>query len=150
MNFQFYVTGESYAGCYVPYISAAMLDEKDKTYYDLSGRLLPLLAWNYYINTNSRSLQRRICLRSCHRPDPVIGQFLYTQEEVIAVHHVVAKQNNLNLSDTFLATLEGLDESCGYAALREKYLTFPRSLHQAINPPNTLTSSAKPIAISLA
>jgi len=37
-NFKIYVTGESYAGRYVPYISAAMLDEKDKTYYDLSGK----------------------------------------------------------------------------------------------------------------
>jgi len=37
-NFEIYVTGESYAGRYVPYISAAMLDEKDKTYYDLSGK----------------------------------------------------------------------------------------------------------------
>ena len=37
-NFKIYVTGESYAGRYVPYISAAMLDEKDKEYYDLSGK----------------------------------------------------------------------------------------------------------------
>lgn len=37
-NFKIYVTGESYAGRYVTYISAAMLDEKDKTYYDLSGK----------------------------------------------------------------------------------------------------------------
>lgn len=37
-KFKIYVTGESYAGRYVPYISAAMLDEKDETYYDLSGR----------------------------------------------------------------------------------------------------------------
>lgn len=29
--------GESYAGRYVSYISAAMLDAKDKEYYDLSG-----------------------------------------------------------------------------------------------------------------
>lgn len=38
-NFKIYVTGESYAGRYVPYISAAMLDEKDKEYYDLGGSL---------------------------------------------------------------------------------------------------------------
>lgn len=38
-NFKIYVTGESYAGRYVPYISAAMLDQKDKTYYDLSGKI---------------------------------------------------------------------------------------------------------------
>ena len=39
-NFKIYVTGESYAGRYVPYISAAMLDQNDTTYYDLSGKLL--------------------------------------------------------------------------------------------------------------
>lgn len=38
-NFKIYVTGESYAGRYVPYISAAMLDQNDTTYYDLSGKL---------------------------------------------------------------------------------------------------------------
>lgn len=36
-NFKIYVTGESYAGRYVPYISAAMLDENDKEYFDLQG-----------------------------------------------------------------------------------------------------------------
>ena len=39
-NYKIYVTGESYAGRYVPYVSAAMLDEKDTEYYDLSGKLL--------------------------------------------------------------------------------------------------------------
>jgi carboxypeptidase D len=38
-NFKIFVTGESYAGRYVPFISAAMLDEKDKEYYDLTGRI---------------------------------------------------------------------------------------------------------------
>lgn len=57
--------------------------------------------------------------------DPVIGQFLYTQEEVVAVPFVEANQNLLNMNDTFLAMLQGLDESCGYAAYREKYLTYP-------------------------
>ena len=37
-KFKIYVTGESYAGRYVPYISAAMLDAKDLDYYDLKGR----------------------------------------------------------------------------------------------------------------
>lgn len=41
-NFKIYVTGESYAGRYVPYISAAMLDKKDKQYYDLKGWFLSL------------------------------------------------------------------------------------------------------------
>jgi carboxypeptidase D len=37
-NFKIYVTGESYAGRYVPYISAAMLNQNDKSYFDLSGK----------------------------------------------------------------------------------------------------------------
>jgi carboxypeptidase D len=41
-NFKIFVTGESYAGRYVPYISAAMLDQDDKEYYDLSGESTPV------------------------------------------------------------------------------------------------------------
>ena len=37
-NFKIYVTGESYAGRYVPFISAAMLNQNDKSYFDLSGK----------------------------------------------------------------------------------------------------------------
>ena len=37
-NYKIYVTGESYAGRYVPYISAAMLDKEDTEYFNLSGR----------------------------------------------------------------------------------------------------------------
>lgn len=36
-NFKIYVTGESYAGRYVPYVSATMLDQDDKEYYDVKG-----------------------------------------------------------------------------------------------------------------
>lgn len=36
-KYKIYVTGESYAGRYVPYISAAMLDQNDTEHYDLSG-----------------------------------------------------------------------------------------------------------------
>jgi carboxypeptidase D len=36
-NFKIYVTGESYAGRYVPYISAAMLDAENTQYFNLSG-----------------------------------------------------------------------------------------------------------------
>jgi carboxypeptidase C (cathepsin A) len=36
-NFKIYVTGESYAGRYVPYIASVMLDRHDKTHYNISG-----------------------------------------------------------------------------------------------------------------
>jgi carboxypeptidase D len=59
--------------------------------------------------------------------DSVIGDFTYTQEEVVAVPYVQAHQDILNLNDTFLAQMAKLDQSCEYAALREKYLTFSAS-----------------------
>lgn len=57
--------------------------------------------------------------------DPCIGQFDYTQEEVTAVPFVLENQALLEFNASFLAQLESLDKSCGYADLREKYLTFP-------------------------
>jgi len=35
-----YITGESYAGYYVPYIADAMLNAKDKKYYDVEGIMI--------------------------------------------------------------------------------------------------------------
>lgn len=74
--------------------------------------------------------------------DPVIGDFTYTQEEVVAVPFVQEYQNILNLNASFMAEIEKLDKSCGYAALREKYLTFPPPGHQPSFYENT-TSQAK-------
>jgi len=32
-----YITGESYAGQYIPYIASAMLDQEDTTYFNVKG-----------------------------------------------------------------------------------------------------------------
>lgn len=102
-NYKIYVTGESYAGRYVPYISAAMLDQNDTTYYDLSGALAY---------------------------DPCIGSFDYTQEEAVAVPYVLANNNLLNLNQSFVEVLESLHESCGYKEYFDTYFTFPPSGQQ--------------------
>ncbi|KAH0361413.1 serine carboxypeptidase, partial [Aureobasidium melanogenum] len=99
-NYKIYVTGKSYAGRYVPYTSAAMLGQNDTEYYDLSGALIY---------------------------DPVIGNFDYTQEEVVIVPFAVQNQNILDLNTSFLAKMETLHQSCGYADYIDKYLTFPAS-----------------------
>ena len=104
-NFKIYVTGESYAGRYVPYISAAMLDQNDTTYFDLKGALVY---------------------------DPCIGEFVSTQEEYVAVPYVQEYNNILNLNQSFVNTLVELDKSCGYADYREKYLQFPAT---GVQPP---------------
>ncbi|KAG9963863.1 serine carboxypeptidase, partial [Aureobasidium melanogenum] len=104
-NYKIYVTGESYAGRYVPYISAAMLDQNDTEHYDLSGALVY---------------------------DPVIGNFDYIHEEVVVVPFAAQNQNILNLNASFLAKMETLHQSCGYADYIDKYLTFPAS---GVQPP---------------
>ncbi|KAJ4389634.1 hypothetical protein N0V93_007106 [Gnomoniopsis smithogilvyi] len=97
-NYKIYVTGESYAGRYVPYISAAMLDQNDTTYYDLSGALVY---------------------------DPCIGSFVYTQQEAVAVPFVLENNNMLNLNDSLVQELQSLHESCGYQEYVDTYFTFP-------------------------
>ncbi|KAL3444712.1 Alpha/Beta hydrolase protein [Aspergillus insuetus] len=102
-NFRIFVTGESYAGRYVPYISAAMLDQDDKEYYDLSGALVY---------------------------DPCIGQHDYVQEQVPAVPFVLSNANMFNFNESFTATLEDLHKTCGYADFIDEYLVFPASSQQ--------------------
>jgi len=99
-NFKIYITGESYAGRYVPYFSAEFLDRNDTEYFDLSGALMF---------------------------DPCIGEFATIQEEIPVVPFVQANANLFNFNASFLAELESLHESCGYAAYIDKYLTFPPS-----------------------
>ncbi|KAI9642591.1 hypothetical protein NHQ30_009396 [Ciborinia camelliae] len=104
-NFKIYVTGESYAGRYVPYISLAMLERNNTDYFDLSGALAY---------------------------DPVIGSYVYAQQEAPAVPFLLQNNNLLGLNASFVAQLEALHESCGYADFIDQYLTFPAS---GIQPP---------------
>jgi len=97
-NFRIYVTGESYAGRYVPYISAAMLDQHDTEYFNLSGALAY---------------------------DPDIGSFAYSQQEAVVVPFAIENNNILNLNASFLSQMESLHESCGYADYVKIYLQFP-------------------------
>ena len=87
-NYKIYVTGESYAGRYVPYISAAMLDANDTQYYNLSGALVY---------------------------DPCIGEFDTVQEEIPTYPFIEANQQLFNFNESFMATLKSIHEDCGYA-----------------------------------
>lgn len=104
-NYKIYVTGESYAGRYVPYISAAMLDQNDTEYYNLSGALVY---------------------------DPCIGDFVVTQEEYVTYPFLEKNNAILNLNDSFMSQMESLHQSCGYADYIDQYLTFPAS---GVQPP---------------
>lgn len=96
-NYKIYVTGESYAGRYVPYIANEMLDQNDTCYCDVNGILVY---------------------------DPCIGS--YASQNDITIYPYVEHNNNvLNLNQSFLDKLEAFDEGCGYAAFREQYMSFP-------------------------
>lgn len=96
-NYKIYVTGESYAGRYIPYISSAMLNANDAEYYNLKGNIIY---------------------------DPSIGSD-YAQQEATAYPFLQQNANLFKLNSTFTSQLAALDQSCGYAAYREKYLVFP-------------------------
>ncbi|KAL2869621.1 putative pheromone processing carboxypeptidase (Sxa2) [Aspergillus lucknowensis] len=106
-NFKIFVTGESYAGRYVPYISAAMLDQNDTEYYDLSGALVY---------------------------DPCIGQYDYVQQQAPAVPLVLENANLFNFNQSFLSELESLHESCGFKDFLDEYLVFPPA---GVQPPKS-------------
>ncbi|OWZ61190.1 hypothetical protein AYX15_06581 [Cryptococcus neoformans] len=102
-NYKIYVTGESYAGRYVPYISAAMLDAKDKTYYNLCGALMY---------------------------DPTIGETITVQEMIPTYPFVEANSNLFSFNKTIMAELKDIHESCGYKAYIDRYLKFPPTENQ--------------------
>ena len=83
-KYKIYVTGESYAGRYIPYISDAMINANDTDYYNLSGALLY---------------------------DPVIGAFDTVQSQIPTYPLVVQNNNMLNFDSKILAELEKIHTS---------------------------------------
>lgn len=104
-NYKIFVTGESYAGRYVPYVSAAMLDANDTSYYNFSGALIY---------------------------DPCIGQYEYTGSAVPIVPFVQENSNLFNFNESFMNELALSYEFCGYANYTNYFLQFPPLANQPI------------------
>ncbi|KAJ4555941.1 hypothetical protein HRR80_009113 [Exophiala dermatitidis] len=92
-----YITGESYAGQYIPYIASYMLDQNNTDYYNVKG-----------IQIN----------------DPSIGldSVLIQAPAVTAANNY---ENVLGLNQTFLQDINAQAEKCGYFQFMEEALTFP-------------------------
>jgi carboxypeptidase D len=75
-----------------------MLDEADKEYYDVRGALVY---------------------------DGTIGSYMPIQHNAPLVPFVVANNNILNFNSSFIAQLQELHQSCGYADYIQKHLQFP-------------------------
>ncbi|KAG6016601.1 hypothetical protein E4U54_000994 [Claviceps lovelessii] len=97
-GYKVYITGESYAGMYCPYIANAMLDANDPVHFNMKGMILY---------------------------DPAMVD--YRLGEVNVVPFVDHHRNLFPLNDSFVQAIHETDRKCGYAHLRDKYLTWPPS-----------------------
>ncbi|KAK6857435.1 serine carboxypeptidase [Apiospora arundinis] len=96
-GYKVYVTGESYAGMYCPYIASAMLDKKDETYFNVSGMLIY---------------------------DPSIGDDL-VQTSAVAVPFANYFSNLMPFNNSFAADIREQHQTCGFADYNAKYLQYP-------------------------
>ncbi|KAK1972508.1 serine carboxypeptidase [Colletotrichum sublineola] len=92
-----YITGESYAGYYVPYIADSFISANDPEYFNLAG-----------ISIN----------------DPLIGDETI-QGQVVVMPYVEYWQNLMYLNETFLKKARERQESCNYTSYLDTYFKFP-------------------------
>ncbi|KAF2263289.1 serine carboxypeptidase-like protein [Lojkania enalia] len=96
-TYDVYVTGESYAGFYVPYIADGMIQANDTDYFNLKG-----------ISIN----------------DPIIGDET-VQQQVILVPYIEYWNNLMYLNSTFLDQMRDRAAECNYTSYLETYFKFP-------------------------
>jgi carboxypeptidase D len=92
-----YITGESYAGYYVPYVADAFITAADDKYYKLGG-----VAIN----------------------DPIIGDGTI-QQQVVIYPYIEYWNNLMNINQSYLDALRWTHEYCNYSSYLDEYFTFP-------------------------
>ena len=92
-----YITGESYAGYYVPYIAYNMLNANDTEYYNVESIM-------FYDPSTSYDA---------------------VQDNIPALPFAQAYPELFNLNETFLADLTNRSEECGYTQFMDEYLVYP-------------------------
>ena len=85
---------------YCPYIANAMLEAKDKQHFNLDGMIIY---------------------------DPSIADDRLNEAAVVAFSNY--HRNLFPFNDSFTQHINNLDRKCGYADLRQKYLTYPPPGH---------------------
>ncbi|KAJ6134743.1 hypothetical protein N7523_001065 [Penicillium sp. IBT 18751x] len=96
-GYKVYITGESYAGQYIPYLAAGMLDRKDTTYFNLKG-----------IQINDPSINE--------------DNVMIYAPAVPALNHF---SNVFQLNQTFMEHINDRAEECGYNNFLNEAITFP-------------------------
>ncbi|TVY25102.1 Carboxypeptidase [Lachnellula hyalina] len=99
-GYKVYITGESYAGQYIPYIASGMLDTNDTKYFNVKG-----------VQINDPSINEDSTMIYA----PVVPALKYYQ-------------NVIGLNETYMAGIEARAESCGFTAFHDKWTSeFPPS-----------------------
>ncbi|KAI9658142.1 MAG: hypothetical protein M1831_003988 [Alyxoria varia] len=96
-NRKIYITGESYAGYYVPYIADAMLNRHNEDYFNVEGTMI------YDPSTTYESVQ----------------------SDIVAYPFAKYHGSLFHIDSISNTGLEQRDRECGYSQFRDKYLTFP-------------------------
>ncbi|KAI6279320.1 hypothetical protein MCOR34_011231 [Pyricularia oryzae] len=96
-GYKVYITGESYAGAYCPYIADAMIKANDMQYFNMTGMLIY---------------------------DPVIGEDSM-QEEVPVMGLINAWPGLFPFNETFRADLQARDAKCGLTEFMTNGLSYP-------------------------
>ena len=123
-----YITGESYAGYYVPYIADAMLNSRDKAHFDVKG----ILVYDPSVSTDAVQQQSEFP-PSQHRHSSGCTNSSAT---VPAVAFVDYWKPLFSLNQTFLTSIHDRADACGYTSFLNNYLVFPPT-GPLPNPPNT-------------
>ncbi|OOQ82808.1 Carboxypeptidase cpdS [Penicillium brasilianum] len=96
-GYKIYITGESYAGQYIPYLASGMLDQNDTTHFNLKG-----------IQINDPSINE--------------DNVMIYAPAVPALNHF---STVFSLNDTFMTEINKRADECGYNQFLDKALTFP-------------------------
>lgn len=107
-----YLTGESYAGQYIPYIASYMLDQNNTDYYNVKG---------IQINDPSIGLDS-VLIEGAYACDHTSRLLTVVAP---AVTHLNNYANVFALNDTFMTDINARAERCGYFSFMEEALTFP-------------------------
>jgi carboxypeptidase D len=92
-----FITGESYAGYYVPYIAEAMHNKTDPEYYNVDSVLI-------------------------YDPSATFG---VVQQDAPALPFVEYWSHLFNLNETFMNDLRARHEKCGYKTFLQDVMVFP-------------------------
>ncbi|KAF8638469.1 hypothetical protein AX17_002180 [Amanita inopinata Kibby_2008] len=109
----FYLTGESYAGTYIPYIAN-------------------------YIYSNPGMLD--LNLRGIWMGDPYISWFV-TQSQIPAVDFVHKYEHVFGFNQTFMSELDRIADNCNYAGYAYKHVTYPPKGHFPLPGKDTFADS---------